>query len=71
MLVTSVDRRRRDPWNKGKLVGQKAPLHGFPVRPTPALRNSAWVINAEALTCVRWKLGVSSSLEMSIFEWID
>jgi hypothetical protein len=26
MSVTTVDCRRRDPWNKGKLVEQKAPL---------------------------------------------
>ena len=26
MLAPTVESNRRDPWNKGKLVGQKAPL---------------------------------------------
>ena len=26
MLTPTVESGRRDPWNKGKLVGQKAPL---------------------------------------------
>jgi hypothetical protein len=49
MLAPIVEAGRRDPWNKGKLVGQKAPLK---FKDIWAIRGSARAGRSEARTRV-------------------
>ncbi len=65
--IASKTSRPREPWNKGKLVGQKAPFRAIhrsdlPPAAIPSLSRRSWIRSGairDPVPCTRWIAGRS------------